>query len=229
MSAATTAACSPRTRCATPSTRSRGSAARGARDVRARARRAASWPPGRRSARRAVEIEEHPWERLGADGARTSTRSSAAAAARAWPTVTPATAAIQRDQAGHRGPAGAQDDRLGVGGLRARPVHDAARDRRPHPRAPSSRAWDYTGDDLGYGRRLGRRARHDARRRSATTTARRCSSRSTAWARRCSSATRRSRRIRLSLPNRHHLLYDLTRSGSTTTTRSSTRRPSRTG
>ena len=74
-------------------------------------------------------------------------------------------------------------------------------------------AWT-TGRPTSTSTRRGTRsARRDARARSATTTARRCSSRFTGWARRCSRRARRSQRITFSLPNKHHLLYDLSRFG----------------
>ena len=70
--------------------------------------------------------------------------------------------------------------------------------------------WTYRaapGDRLHAPR--GRPSATSSSRRSATTTARRCSSRCTGWATRCWRPGRRCERISFSLPNKHHLLFDL--------------------
>ena len=108
-----------------------------------------------------------------------------------------------------RGPHRHEDHALGVQRLPARPVHDAARDRRPADGDEGHR-------DLAL-RLARRRRRRDVRRPSArrcsrsspTTTARPSRPRSGSWPGRSSSATRRSRRSGWSCPNLHHWLVDL--------------------
>ena len=126
----------------------------------------------------------------------------------------------QRRRSG-RGPAGArrvrdqrprraQVDRLGVPRLPQGQVHDARR----RPTTASSRprwspAGATTAPDVDWDKSYDVRSRRCCSSVSPRSTASRCSRRSTAWARPCSSSSRRSPRSGSSAPNKHHFLVDL--------------------
>ena len=138
-----------------------------------------------------------------------------------WTAVVTRDAERLRGRVGADQPGRAEDDRFGVRRISARRAHDAARHRRPHLATSITAAWTLpraAPPDFSA-RERGPRARWS--KRSPATTAARCSTRSTRWARRRWRPAADLTEITLTLPNRHHLLVDLSRSASTIRTRCS--------
>ena len=127
----------------------------------------------------------------------------------------------------HRGPARAALVGLGLLGLRPRPLHDAARDRGPHPR--DDRDGRLGPQPASRPRRPGRPRATRSCAPSPTTTARRSSSRCTGWARRRSRPIPSSSGSTSRCPTATTCRLTCRGSGSRTVGRCSTRLRSRSG
>ena len=128
----------------------------------------------------------------------------------------------------HPGAHGAQDDRVGLRGLPARPVHDAAGDRRPHPGHDGRRSGTTRSLDVDWTPAWERGPRHAAR---GLRDALQPLLQQTLYAigEAIIAGEPAIDEVRLSLPNRHHLHVDSAASAWPTSARCSTRPRSRTG
>ena len=164
-------------------------------------------PPSRASRASGSRRAEHRWERIAAAN-RPHPHAFVQPGGEQWTAVITGRTAARRRLRPHE-PRGAEDDRFGVLGLPARPVHDAARHRGPHPGDVDHGVAGGTGAarrDFGARARIRQRlvetfAAHDSRSVQHTLYA---------MAEAALDACDVVSEVTLTLPNRHHLLVDLT-------------------
>ena len=153
------------------------------------------------------EAEAYAWERIDVDGA-----PHDHAFARAGPGDAHGRGHGGRrravDRGGADGPRRAQVHRLGVPRLPARPLHDAGRDRRPHPATSVTARWRYLTTELDFNA-LYADVRASCSRRFATTHSLALQQTLYAMGAAALEAHEEIAEIRFSMPNKHHFLVDL--------------------